>query len=491
MALRELSLAVSNLPAAYALPQGQLAALLSAIGSDTLFQAWNAANRAKVSPIAGQDGVAAGAGNVDALTQRFALASNHWGTQESQRIFVRGADFERDAFGRFRTSHPQNLFQINHLADNLAYKAKGFGAGSDAWDSTYASRKLTIPAAATGIRTYATHQHIPYQPGKGQRLKGASIFGAKTPGVLRRFGLRNRRTGERIFWEQDGDRDEYYFVLESYRGAGLVRVLDVPRTTGWLNDFTAIPSFDFEKNILFDLDFQWLSAGRLRAAFDTGMGYPEYVVKQAHTGQVAYPWVQNPNFQIFWELEVTVAQGADTTLHAICASIESEGGQEFVGQNYSHYSAIDGVAISSADTCIFALRPKATYFGMANIGSAILRSVQAYADDDMLVRVVYNPTFTGGKFVSVGGNSIMQYANGIGGSTIPTVTGGEQIDTFFVVGGKGQSSQAFAAEIQARAQAMTMEMDGTSAIGMAVLVTEPTGSTVTKARVSVNWVESP
>lgn len=255
-------------------------------------------------------------------------------------------------------------------------------------------------------------------------------------------------------------------------------------------DETLPPPHSFENNVLFDLDFQWLSSGRVRYGFDDGDGRPVYMHKEKHSGRIAYPFTRSPDFQVFWELTTTLSNLPEQTLYAVCASIEADGGQELAGRPYGVTSALGGTAVAQtpAETVLLVVRAAATYKSLDNVGFAVAHELAASCGGEMLVRVVFNPTVTGGTFVAVGGNSCLEYANGDTGA-LPTISGGQEQARFFVTASGGNSIGVASGQVQAFANALTRNADNTGALALAVVASRVGSSAITDGRAAVQFLE--
>lgn len=401
-----------------------------------------------------------------------------------------------DAFGRLRVSQPENLLSIKQTYANTGLFYQGFGDGEIEYAPNKAGTILRIPAGQTGVQTYASHRHISYQPGKSLFQQITAVWGETTPGIIRRAGMRNI-FGERIYVEQNGDDDEAYTVVESM--AGKVFGVDQPERraiprdqwldrldgTGGVNNKSGI-EINPTKNHLVNIDFQWLSAGRVRFSYSFA-GQPTLVSVHQHGNVIDLPFTRCPDMQIFWEIEVTDnTLVEDSEFLAICSAISSEGGKEPAGISYGVTTNGTTINVPSNDyEPVLAIRSAPTYKGDPNLVVARLQSFGLYSDDDISYRLVWFPdTVSGGTWIPRGGNSSIEY------NVNPTsITGGQILDEDFIdatdTGSKkqGQSIE----DVLAQQEVVCRTADNQGSLMMVLLAKSETGTSTVKA--SMKWVE--
>lgn len=102
--------------------------------------------------------------------------------------------------------------------------------------------------------------------------------------------------------------------------------------------------------------------GRVRVGFDID-GKIIYVHQFLHANRIASPYMQTANLPI--RCGMTCTGTVSTTMNFICASVNSEGGQEDVAGNTF---SIEGTATAGngARTHILSVRPKTTYNSITN-----------------------------------------------------------------------------------------------------------------------------
>ena len=110
-----------------------------------------------------------------------------------ERFDVQAADSPSvDAFGRWRVSNPETIFDSKQLHDDLPLfwdDQELSGSGTSSTHSTDAARtRIAVTASTAGVRARQTFQRFNYQPGKSQ-LMFLTFYCPQTTGTTKRIGV--------------------------------------------------------------------------------------------------------------------------------------------------------------------------------------------------------------------------------------------------------------------------------------------------------------
>ena len=318
-----------------------------------------------------------------------------------------------------------------------------------ATSTTHAVYGTSAAAGGSSFTKWGSHaivrqrQRNLYQKGKSQFIKETFVQAAQVDNVAMRVGYHAIRNG-------------YYLQLAKAGGVVTASLIERSSSSGsfaetskaqadWnIDTFGAgalNPSgitLDWTKQQIFAMDAQFLGVGRARMGFViNGLFYPAYEWDHANTTTPA-PYMQYFSLPVTYELFNTAAS-AGATSHAICFSVDSEGGSSTPPQPYG-FAALNtaDVGTSTARTHMISIRPKQTLNGLLNCIIVAPREVSVLAgNSSVAVEVLYDCTLTGGSWVSADANSAVEYNTG---ATISAV--GIRADAFFVASGGGATRQS-------------------------------------------------
>lgn len=271
-----------------------------------------------------------------------------------------------DAFGRLRTSLLVTIFDTKLLTDKQPLywddqQVSGAGTTST-YNTNQASTTIAVSNLTAGRRVQQTFRWLNYQPGKSQIVLMTGVFGTGGVGITKRLG-------------QFNDNNGYYFEQSSLGFSVNIRSF----TTGVVVNTSVLQSswnvdkmdgtgvsgitLDVTKAQIFIIDYEWLGAGRVRFGFNiNGTTYYCHQFLNANTLNVVY--VSSPNLPLRYSI-TNDGTGAANSLTHICTSVNSEGG---VQQNGFDFSVSRGATKFTTlnDSSIYpviAIRLKSTNFG--------------------------------------------------------------------------------------------------------------------------------
>lgn len=393
-----------------------------------------------------------------------------------------------DAFGRLRVSSPQTLFDSKQIYDNqplLWDEALESGAGiTSAYSSDTASTVITSTNVTAGKFTRQSFMRLNYQPGKSQQIMMTGILdrsGGGT-GVERRIGYFDDDNG--LFFEYDDGT------------AGVTRRTNVTGSpvdntvaqASWnldVMDGTGVSgvTIDWTKTLIFEIDFEWLSVGRVRMGIVVA-GQLCYVHEFLNSNVLDKVYMSTPNLPVRYQM-ITTGSSPVATMEAICATVISEGGVTHTGKLRS--LGTDGTHIdANTENTLYAIigiRLKATYLG-SQIDLQSVSLAEHQGNKTLQWVVVLNGTVAGSPTWANVTNSGLQTFSG---ATANTVTGGTVLASGFF-----GSAQKGGSETQPLENALRLgaAIDGT--VDEIVLAVRPVGgSTNTDVEGSITWRESP
>ncbi len=422
-------------------------------------------------------------------------ASKDRGGVKHQNVLIEASDGPScDAFGRWRVSNPQTLFdsKLTGLDNAPLFWDEQLQSGTMATTTPTADKPyidFTSTNVTAGKRTRQTFRRFNYQPGKSQLILMTGILelasGTKT-GCERRIGYFDDNNG--AFFESDAGT---VGVTVRTHDSGSTVDATVAQASWNLDnmdggDDAANPSgftLDVTKAQVFVIDFQWLSIGRVRFGFEIG-GVIVYVHEVKVANAATIPWASTPNLPLRYQIITTTDSGV-CSMRCICSAVVSEGGTDNLG--ILRYKSTAGAAVTTnAENSLFAvvgIRLKSTHVGTTI--RMIRAAVQIHTASEFAEWVVlFNPTVAGTFTYSNLANSSVQTALG---ATANTVTNGVEN-----AGGYVESAQKGGGSIdEAIGNALTLgvAIDGTTLDTIVLCVRPIGGVSAMDVEGSLTWRE--
>lgn len=346
-----------------------------------------------------------------------------------------------DASGRLRVSNPHTLFSSKLtnsdkaplIWDEQLETGAGITASTPTEDKPYIDYTSTLNTA--GKFTRQTFRRFNYQPGKSQliQMTGVLDLSGGGTGVERRIGTFDDKNG--LFFE---DNAGVIGVTMRTHDSGSP-VDDTLAQTAWNLDrldgtgLTNNPSgltADWTKIQIFIIDFQWLSADRVRLGVKIS-GRIIYV-HEFNTANISdIPWASTPNLPLRYQM-ITTASSPVSTMRIICASVIVEGGEHPVGIGNSE-ATIAHINANTADVwyALIGVRLKSTHLGCTVEPGKV--SVLSETNDNFEWALFLNPTVAGTFTFADKANSCLQTVIGdsVGDPSANTVTNGFIMDRGF------------------------------------------------------------
>lgn len=321
-----------------------------------------------------------------------------------------------DAFGRLRTSNPFaqfaafNEYKINPF--NWVTAVSGTGSATHSTTTKF----VTLSTGGTASRARAVLQsraYLRYTPGKSLSTAQTFLLGTQ-PGAncAKRVGYYDDSNGLYLEWTSTGVR----FVLRS-SVSGSVENIPYAQSAWNIDKLDGTGksgiTLDLTKGQILCIDFQFLGMGRVRFGFDIG-GSLIHCHELTHANETdTQPYMATAHLPIRYEIINTGIAAQTETLKAFCAKVDSEGGFDLNGIQYSASNGVTGIGLTTTLKPILSLRPVPTFNSITNRGWLIPMKATLYVDNNTSVlvyyQIIWNATLTGPSWASVNSNSIGEY----------------------------------------------------------------------------------
>lgn len=350
-----------------------------------------------------------------------------------------------DAFGRWRTSNPQTLFDSKQIFDKQPLfwddqETSGSGTTST-YNTNQASTTIAVAGTTAGTRVRQTFQRFNYQPGKSQQIfMTAVVADAIVSGITRRVGQFDDNNG--LFFELDGSGDIYAVRRTNTSGSPVDNKVV---SSSWnIDPFDGSgPSgvtLDATKAQIIIIDYEWLGVGRVRMGFVID-GVIYYGHEFLNANNLSLVYMSSPNLPLRFEISNN-GTGAAADMTCICASVLSEGGQQETGAIFSDSLENSFVNANSVGTyyALLGIRLKSGYIGI-NV-SLVTQSILAATNDNLLWQLRFNPSVAGTFTYNDVTNSAVQIAKGdtSGNPSTTTVTLGQVVASGYALGNSAETN---------------------------------------------------
>lgn len=329
-----------------------------------------------------------------------------------------------DAFGRWRVSQVETIFDSKQVFDNLPLlyddqEVSGSGTAS-VHNANHAATEMSVSANTAGKRVRQSFMRHNYQPGKSQLIMCTGTLGVGGSGITAAMGYFDDANG---LFAMSKDGVAYFVKRTSYTGTPVDT--EVAQSNWNIDPFNGTgPSgltLDPTKSQILFIDFEWLGVGRVRMGWVVD-GKIYYCHEFLHSNKQAGVYMSTPNLPIRYEI-ANDGTGPATTLQHICASVMSEGGVQNNGYlRHKDTGAISSLAANTA-YAIMGGRLKSTHLGATVLVENI--SIIGSANDQAHWELRVGGTVAGTFTYSDVANSAVQVATGTSANTI---TGGIEID---------------------------------------------------------------
>jgi len=323
------------------------------------------------------------------------------------------------AFGEQITSENvpiiQEAFPYNIIPD-LEYIKTTSGAGAITAEDGKAKLSVT---SGTDTAELTHRMYIRYRTGQGLLMRWTCYFnnfGANTNGYIGYFD----------------DQDGYILSYNTTDGLSIIRRYAGVDTTVIQSNFNfdvldgvgeSAFNYDPTKGNVFQLSFQWLGYGMIVFSIEnpeTGSFIPFHKIKYANSS--ANTSIKNPSLRFNMLLE---SAGNAGELYCPSIAIFNQGPMRLNGPIFSEENTL---AVSGSPDPVLAIRNKTLHNGLTNRSPVNIKLIScAYADvGSCIVRILLNPTITGGTWSDVDTNETPVEVN----KTMTGYSGGRVVASF-------------------------------------------------------------
>lgn len=331
-----------------------------------------------------------------------------------------------DSFGRSRFSEPTVVFDSYFVETDkdLLWTQDLTGSGTVTRNGSTMEYAVTTASGDKVIRQ--SKEYIHYIPGQSLLILTTGRMDAGKANLRQRIGYFDDNNG--LFFELDGTT---LYVVRRTKQSGSVVDNRVAQSS-WNSDVldgtgNSGVTLDITKEQIFFIDAQWLGGGRVRWGFNIN-GQSIVAHEGMHANSLSDIYMSTGSLPVRYEIENTGVTGSSSTLLHHCTSVITEGQLDLATATRSVDLGTTAKALNTADyRPVLGLRLKS-----ANVrGQLIPTGVKLLAstNDDIIVRLLINPTVSGGTWVSAGTNAISEYNTT---ATNANITDGELIDTYYI-----------------------------------------------------------
>ena len=355
-----------------------------------------------------------------------------------------------DAFGLWRVSNPQTLFDSKNIFDDDVLGAdvenqplffdnqQTAGSGTTtAYAVNEASQSLSVALNTLGTRVRQTKMRFNYQPGKSQLVLLTFNLNGAVANITKREGIFDANNG--LFFETLGTTIS--FVRRTYVTGSAVDT-KVAKASWNIDPMDGTGksgiTLDFTKTQILFIDYEWLGVGRVRLGWVVA-GAIHYAHEFLNSNVLDKVYMSTPNLPLRSEIS-NDGGGAAASITQICSTVISEGGSQDLGAIRYASTAGTHVDVNTENTlyAIVGIRLKAGYLG-ASI-KVISVALQEQAGSKKLEwQLLLNPTVADVFTYNGLAQSAIEYATG---ATAKTIRNGYVVAGGFLESGGVQSGNS-------------------------------------------------
>jgi hypothetical protein len=329
-------------------------------------------------------------------------------------LVTRNVDMSFDAFNRLRVSEPYNQFAgFNEYKINpFNYVTAISGTGTATHSTATKNVTLSTGGTASGARAVLQSRlYFRYVPGKSLYPMMTFVMGSIPPtNCAKRAMYGDDNNGVGLEWTSTGVR----FIKRSNTTGSVVTT--TVEQAAWSVDTLdgSGPSgltLDLTKGQIFWMDLQFLGMGTVRFGFEiNGVPYLCHTMHHANLTAVQ-PYIATANLPVRWEIVNTGVASASASMECCCAKVDSEGGFEVPGIQYTASRGAAGLSTTTTLTPLISIRPGPTFNGIVNRGWVVPQTARlvTVGTSTHYWELIWNATLTGPSWTAVNANAMGQY----------------------------------------------------------------------------------
>lgn len=314
-----------------------------------------------------------------------------------------------DAFGRLRVSEPYTLFDSFHrFSDNGLWATNTGVGGAAVFSSDEGLVNLNVTVASGSFVQRETLKVFAYQPGKSLLVLTTFVMSPAKTGLSQRVGYYGDDNG---FYLELADNTLSFVRRSSVTGSIIETPVDQANWNYDKMDGTG-PSgitLDITKAQILWMDMEWLGVGSVRMGFVIDdVIYISHVFRHANVEPTTY--ITTACLPLRYEIENTTGTIGASTLKQICSTVISEGGYELRGEAYSIGTTITApynMTVAGTYYPLMSIRLKSTNLNGIVIPTGI--GCLPISTGTYEWRLIEKGVTTGGSWISLGADSIVEY----------------------------------------------------------------------------------
>ncbi len=355
---------------------------------------------------------------IDGTTGSLTATTHRAGVTEQNQLLVK-AKYDSsilDSFERLKVSTPfdisDNIFKYDK--NPLRWDTFTVGSADTSHIADESAVKLTCGSANGDKVTFSQRRFNRYQAGRGINLEMTGVIGSPMNGIIRRWGLFDENDG--VFFELSGTS---FGVVQRSSVTGTpvnTRIEQLDFNQDLINGSgNSKFNIDITKNNIYNIEFQWLSAGRV--SFDVESDNVNIGKITAHTienvNDLTTPFMKTAVLPVRYEQESIDDETGRATAEfkAICSTVIIEGGQNPPEETFGVASPTEQ-GVGTTEEHVLSIRPSGTFKGITNRIVAIPRIFSASTETKQATFRTYLNASVSGTFSQVDINSSVEASAG-------------------------------------------------------------------------------